>query len=1042
MKYRIVGFFGLLGFILFIGVTGCGGPESYEPGADENTPVEKVNTQTEKSILDASEQYVDLSEPSETSVEQADSSNPTEGKLAESTSPESTEDSSESATEHRPEGWCKAGSIRMCYSGPANTSGKGACKVGYQVCKEDASWGLCKGMVLPSKELCDGKDNDCDGKTDESFPLQGGTCLVSGKKGACAKGSFSCNQGKLSCSQKIQPAKEMCNGLDDDCDGTIDTTFPEKGRACKITGEKGICANGVYACTQGKLNCTKVHSPQKERCNGLDDNCDGSIDESYSEKGKLCSVPGKLGPCGEGLFQCKLGKMTCIQKNIPKKEVCNGVDDDCNGLIDDTFPEQSKSCAITGLSGICAQGRYHCTKGALKCHQATKPLPEVCDGKDNDCDGKVDNNPQKEGHDCTVSGGKGPCSLGTHFCRSGKVVCTPSFQASKEFCNGLDDDCNGLVNDKCCLPQTPALVLPMTRLFPNAITAHAWHVDNKTLFVGDSAGSVFQFEQATKKLLRRFDGHPDSILQIIPSLDKKHLVTKTRHSVFIWSISTSRLIRKLDGSHPYVSHTGTYVLVSYPKQDLILVWDTSTQKLQKHALSEPSVVLSLSQDEKTLILYSRKTKSIQLWSFPQMKFIRGFALPASPRLFADKATFVANGTQLLIYSDSASASNRYTGLFDLKTGKLLRSFTGKFLALQLKETAVVTSSWMGSVLWELKTAKKLKVYGMRPYGRVLPAFRPQDASFVFLSGLKNIEFWDTLKNQSSGRWSSQGDNGHSAPVRGVVVTSDGKRIVTASEDKSIKIWNGVTGKLLRMLSGHTTRVTALSLSPNDKYLASAGETGLVLAWELASGKRLGTVVKTGGQVHSMAFSPDSRVLALPIAGRFALYTFATRKLLRYIGSQTNRAYSLDFAPDGKHIASGTQLKTIQLWEVASGKLVRSLTGHRGQVTSVRFSKNGQFLASGGSYGDVHLWEPSTGKKVFTLLGHNTHIHGLAFRPDNQTLASASSDKKIILWNVRSGRKLHTLVGHGAAVTGLQWRSDDKGLISSSSDATARLWKCP
>ncbi len=161
----------------------------------------------------------------------------------------------------------------------------------------------------PQPEVCDGLDNDCDGITDENVdePPAGNACEADAP-GACSQGEVVCDGGGYICLPLIEPVPEICDGIDNDCDGTADEDVFGVGQTCP-TGEPGACAAGTTACVFGEEQCNPDAQPVVETCNGLDDDCDGLIDE---ELRNAC------GQCGElGLDEC------------------DGIDNDCDGTVDE-----------------------------------------------------------------------------------------------------------------------------------------------------------------------------------------------------------------------------------------------------------------------------------------------------------------------------------------------------------------------------------------------------------------------------------------------------------------------------------------------------------------------------------------------------------------------------------------------------------------------------------------------------------------------------------------------------------------------------------
>ena len=199
------------------------------------------------------------------------------------------------------------------------------------------------------------------------------------------------------------PKPELCNGKDDDCNGQIDDGNPSGGAVC-LTGKSGPCAWGVSVCQGGSLICTQTVFPKSEVCNHVDDDCNGTIDDAPGGCGGAC---------------------------VPSPEVCNGIDDDCNGQIDEGNPQGGQTC-YTG--GACPVGVTTCTANGLIC----QPTPQVerCDGLDNDCNGQIDDVPGGCGG---PPAGDGP--------PTDSGVSPPSCVATPERCNGLDDDCDGFPDE-------------------------------------------------------------------------------------------------------------------------------------------------------------------------------------------------------------------------------------------------------------------------------------------------------------------------------------------------------------------------------------------------------------------------------------------------------------------------------------------------------------------------------------------------------------------------------------------------------------------
>jgi len=167
-----------------------------------------------------------------------------------------------------------------CYEAPLETLGVGVCHAGEPVC-EGKKWIECRGQVVPTPEICNGLDDDCDGHVDESDPQVGRSCGTS--NGVCSPGFFRCQRGQLECDADTPPSPEICNGIDDDCDGDVDNlpalTFCYS--AAPDTAGVGPCSPGVQKCNAGVSSCVNEVVPSPEICNGVNDDCDEWIDEDF-----------------------------------------------------------------------------------------------------------------------------------------------------------------------------------------------------------------------------------------------------------------------------------------------------------------------------------------------------------------------------------------------------------------------------------------------------------------------------------------------------------------------------------------------------------------------------------------------------------------------------------------------------------------------------------------------------------------------------------------------------------------------------------------
>jgi WD40 repeat protein len=312
------------------------------------------------------------------------------------------------------------------------------------------------------------------------------------------------------------------------------------------------------------------------------------------------------------------------------------------------------------------------------------------------------------------------------------------------------------------------------------------------------------------------------------------------------------------------------------------------------------------------------------------------------------------------------------------------------------------------------------------------AFSPDGKRLASASSDKTVMLWDVDSRKPLATLA-----GHKDAVSGVAFSPDGKRLASGSMDQTVILWDIDSRKPLATLEGHKSWVQCVGFSPDGKRLASASFNQTVILWDVDSRRPLATLEGHKDVIFSVAFSPDGKRLASASQDKTViLWNVDSRKLLE---GHKDGVLGLAFSPDGKRLASASADQTVMLWDVDSGKPLAALEGHKSWVQCVAFSPDGKRLASGSDDKTVILWDVDSRKPLATLAGHEDVVFSVAFSPDGRRLASGSDDNTVILWDVDSRMALTRLEGHKGGVASVAFSPDGKRLASGSLDNTVILW---
>ena len=232
--------------------------------------------------------------------------------------------------------------------------------------------------------------------------------------------------------------------------------------------------------------------------------------------------------------------------------------------------------------------------------------------------------------------------------------------------------------------------------------------------------------------------------------------------------------------------------------------------------------------------------------------------------------------------------------------------------------------------------------------------------------------------------------GHNGVLWRASFAPNGKRIVTASEDNTARVWNAESGDQLAILRGHTEGVRVASFSPDGRQLITASTDKTARLWNAETGQQ-SAVLEHDGVVRSAAFSSD-----------------------------------------GRRVVTASDDKTARVWDVQTGKQIAALTGHTARVRDAAFSPNGRYVLTSSDDKTARLWDSGTGEPVHILEGHTQSVRGVAFSPDGERAVTTSLDHSARVWSVETGKQ-SVILGHGDVVSSAVFSADGQRIVTASDD---------
>jgi len=298
-----------------------------------------------------------------------------------------------------------------------------------------------------------------------------------------------------------------------------------------------------------------------------------------------------------------------------------------------------------------------------------------------------------------------------------------------------------------------------------------------------------------------------------------------------------------------------------------------------------------------------------------------------------------------------------------------------------------------------------------------------------------------IRKTFNGCWFRRTLSGHSDWVNSIAISRDGRYVISASDDKLLRLWDLTTGERLREFKGHEGGISAVAVSSGGIFAISGSHDCTLRQWDLRTGEHLRTFKGHENWISSVGISPDNRFAVSGGDDRtLRIWDLMTGDSNCLIDGLRTAVRSIAVSPDSRQAVFGGDDNILRICSLDTGAYIEFNEPHEHWISCVTITPDGRYALSGSLDNTLRLWDLRTRLCINVFRGHDDWVRSVAVTGDGRFGISGSHDQTLRLWDLRSGRCVHVLAAHDEWISSVAFTQDSRYAISAGHDNLLRLWE--